>query len=103
MALLKFDDGMCDCIICPKCECMYTHQLEVISEFRKEDRDAIAVTHSLDGIDLNTVKKENVAGRRDNIYIKFNCEYGCLFTMRIQQNKGYTHLLYVLEDRSAIL
>jgi hypothetical protein len=82
-------------LLCPKCGGSNTHQQEVTIEFRdREDGDGNqTVCNKRLGLSVvGRISGNEIAGRRDNIYIKFICEEGHKFTVHIQQHKGNTLL-----------
>ena len=98
----EFDDGM---LICPVCGSNYLHQAQVRTIFRfREDGPGLQTIHTTDNrIETSFLEDKFIFGRRDVIYIYFNCEHchvtktGALdyHTLRIEQHKGLTLMQWV--------
>src|SRR3990167_2114307 len=79
-------------LCCPKCCYNYLHQTWVQVVFRdKEDHDGTIVAVNSKGIIKKRLKDKEIPGRRDIVFIKFECE-GCQKNsiLKIQQHKGNT-------------
>ena len=85
-----------DSLECPYCGMHQMHQKEARVLWRDEDGDGTCHTSSYTKEAKETVRSEDVPGRRDFMEIDFECE-GCDndLTLYIQQHKGYTYMGWV--------
>ena len=80
---------------CPKCSSNFTHNSKVNIIFRqKEDGDGVDTTVTRSSFTSCPIISDKIEGRRDNIYIHFDCE-SCQHNiiLHIQQHKGQTRLI----------
>lgn len=94
------DDGYIQSLQCPQCgpeEPSWLHQRRVIVKNRfREDGDGMIVC--IDGHHVNVMRvgPEKMDGRRDSLWIEFECEichaeHSLFWWLEVQQHKGATH------------
>ena len=83
-------------LMCPHCQSEYMHQVEARVLWRGEDGDGTCHTSSYTKEAKETVRSEDIPGRRDFMEIDFDCEV-CSErpTLYIQQHKGQTYMGWV--------
>lgn len=89
---------------CPCCGGNNLHQITTETVFRfAEDGSGLMVVHDESNeVASVPVPANGIAGRRNNIYIYFECEEGCaedqVLCLLVQQHKGLTYIKWLIHQ-----
>lgn len=77
------------CVKCPKCNYEYVYFYKIVTDLIANGNDDAIRSICMKGtVSSNFLLGKNLESGRDNIYIYFKCEQGCMFIMHYQNYKG---------------